>query len=128
MVISGSIFYRKLACGIGVLILAALLALIKPSSMGSATSPLTFAHAYPVPFMPSRGDTNITFADLYSAATIRISSMNGDTVQTLRVQDGDGLAVWDGKSSDGNDLPSGVYLYSIEGPSDEKTGKLVIVR
>ena len=96
--------------------------------MGSASTPLTNAHAFPVPFVPSKGDTNITFTDLSSLATIRIYAMGGENVQTLQETDGDGLYVWDGRSSDGNDLPSGAYLYIIEGPVDEKRGKLVIVR
>ena len=94
---------------------------------GSAT-PLTFAHAFPVPFIPSRGDRTITFTDLTGTATIRIYTPLGDLVQTLRETDGDGLYVWDGKSSDGEDLAGGVYLFDIEGASDEKKGKIIIVR
>ncbi len=96
--------------------------------MGSPSSSLTFAHAFPVPFVPSRGDKNIIFADLSSIATIRIYSLNGDLVQTLQESDGDGLYVWDVKPSDGNDLSGGVYLFEIQSPSDERTGKLVVVR
>ena len=110
------------------ILLAALCAFISPSSMGSASTPLANAHAFPVPFVPSRGDNRTTFTDLSSVATIRIYSINGDLIQTLHESDGDGLYVWDGKSSDGGDLASGVYIYHVQSPTDEKKGKLVIVR
>ena len=119
---------RALWRACGTILLAAVFAFFSPSSMGSASTPLANAHAFPVPFLPSRGDKNITFTDLSSAASIRIYSMSGDLVQILRESDGDGLYVWDGKSSDGNNLMGGVYLYLIESSEDEKSGKLVIVR
>ena len=115
-----------MACGI--FVLTALFGFFSPSSLGNATTPLTFSHAFPVPFIPSRGDKTITFTDLTALATIRIFTATGELVQTLEETDGDGLYVWDGKSGDGNDLASGVYLYVIEGDSDEKKGKLIIVR
>jgi len=93
-----------------------------------APNPLVNSHAFPVPFMPSRGDTTITFTDLTNTATIKIFTASGQLVATLQETDGDGRYVWDSKSSAGENLASGVYIYEITSPSDSKEGKLVIVR
>ena len=95
---------------------------------GAPSTSLSNAHAFPVPFMPSRGDTRITFTDLSGVATIKIYSVHGELLQTLEESDGDGQYPWDAKSSDGNELASGIYLYHIQSASDEKRGKFIIVR
>ena len=91
-------------------------------------STLSGVHVYPVPFVPSKGDTVITFTGLPSAATIKIFSAGGHIVQVLEETDGDGLLLWDVRNSDGSDVAPGVYLYDILTRGDEKTGKLVVVR
>ena len=105
--------------------------MVRSEAMAVLFSPafsLADAHAYPVPFVTSKGDTTITFTDLSSIATIRILTLNGEIVVTLQETDGDGQLVWDTRNQDGNFVTSGVYIYQIKSSADEKTGKLVIVR
>ncbi len=119
---------NKVTCAMISIILAVLLMLSKPSSISNASALLTNAHAFPVPFVPSKGDSSITFTDLSAEATIRIYSQSGSLVQTLNAAGGNGLYAWDTRTSDGNDLASGVYVFVISSSVDEKKGKLVIVR
>ncbi len=112
----------------GAFILTALLVSSTPSSRSRASTTLSNAHAFPVPFVPSRGDSSITFTDLSSDSTIKIYTPDGLLIHTLKSSDGTGLYAWNAKASDGNELASGVYFYVITSASDEKKGKLVIVR
>lgn len=96
--------------------------------MGIADTFVEQAHAYPVPFQPSRGHTRITFTQLPSPTTIRIYTLDGELVRTLNVTDGSPTLVWDVKNGDGEAVASGVYLYRIQSSGSEKTGKLVIIR
>ena len=52
----------------------------------------------------------------------------GNVSCTLTETDGDGVHAWDVTTSEGNVLSSGIYLYHIESPTDEKMGKLVVLR
>ncbi len=65
--------------------------------------------------------------------TIRIFSVSGDLVEIIKHdgRGGDGTAPWNLISRNGQDIASGVYLYSVE-PSDDKfsrvVGKFVVIR
>ena len=109
-------------------ILAGIFMLWSPSSLGQASTVLSNAHPFPVPFVPSKGDSNITFSDITASVTIRIYTSNGILVQSLQENDSDGRYVWDTRSSDGDSLASGVYIYVISSAVAEKKGKLVITR
>lgn len=104
------------------------------SSFGAATqakassTQLTNAHAYPVPFIASRGDSLITFTDLSSIATIRIYASTGQLIKTLHESDGDGQASWDIRDENGNLAISSIYLFQIESATDFKQGKLIVIR
>jgi len=67
--------------------------------MGVPSTSLGGAHAYPVPYISSRGDTVITFTDLSGIATIDIYTTNGEMVTTLNESDGDGQLIWDTRRS-----------------------------
>jgi len=84
--------------------------------------------AFPNPFQPYRGDATITFTGLPETAILRVYSLGGRAVATLRESDGDGVFAWDVKDDEGNPLASGVYVYVIESGTDEKVGKIVVVR
>ncbi|MEE8425178.1 MAG: hypothetical protein V3S11_05090, partial [Elusimicrobiota bacterium] len=45
------------------------------------------AHAYPVPFIPSQGHTTIFFTNITTIATIRIYTLSGELVKTIRKAD-----------------------------------------
>jgi hypothetical protein len=93
-----------------------------------ASESLSDAHPYPVPFVPSRGHTAITFTNLANQTTIRIFTISGEEVRRVDVPQGSANYVWDVKNKAGENVVSGVYLYLITSPSDKKTGKLMIIR
>ncbi|MBI4057586.1 MAG: Ig-like domain-containing protein [Elusimicrobia bacterium] len=96
--------------------------------IGSLDTSLADAYAYPVPFKPSQGHSQITFTNLSSLATIRIYTITGNLVRELEETDGDGQLGWDVKNKEGVPVSSGVYLYLIKSQTDTKKGKLVIIR
>jgi hypothetical protein len=94
---------------------------------------------------PNAGDPTGTHVDFYNLPagpwTVRIFTMAGDLVQTLKSSDvlssgrtqqdsaEDGQASWDLVSRNGQDVASGIYLFSVEA-SDAPTqrGKFVLIR
>ena len=66
-------------------------------------------------------------------STVRIFTISGDLVQVLYHdgRDGGGTLIWDLLSRNGQDVTSGVYLFSVE-PSDGRfprtVGKFVVIR
>jgi hypothetical protein len=72
--------------------------------------------------------------------TLRIFTIAGDLVQTIRPDDiqtngrpqretpDDGQASWNLLSRNGQDVTSGIYLFSVEAPGFSTRGKFVIIR
>jgi hypothetical protein len=72
--------------------------------------------------------------------TLRIFTIAGDLVTTIHDDDlqpngrpqqespDDGQASWDLLSRNGQDVVSGIYLYSVEAPAFSTRGKFVIIR
>jgi len=96
----------------------------------AAKSDLSLAHAFPNPFKPSLGHTHIIFRGLTSNARIRVYTIAGELVNTLTKNDPTTNDLnWDPvANSSGQALASGVYLYTIEGDSDKKVGKLMVIK
>ena len=95
--------------------------------LDSAQVNLASAHCYPVPFMPSRGDTVITFTGLTSSAEVRIYTISGRLVRELYKSDFGSKLAWDARNSAGQQVASGVYIYVIKGGGQTATGKLMII-
>jgi hypothetical protein len=77
-----------------------------------------------------RGERRIEFRGLPSLATIRVYTVRGDLVQTLR-HDGstDGYVAWDLRTKDNLDLAPGLYIYHVEAPSlGANTGKFAVIK
>lgn len=91
---------------------------------------LETAHAFPIPYRPSRGHDRITFRGLTVSATIRVYTLSGQLVRTLFKSDGStqDLVWYPVTDEQGRNAASGVYFYVIEGDSGRKTGKLMIIR
>jgi 5-hydroxyisourate hydrolase-like protein (transthyretin family) len=95
---------------------------------------------YPNPFKPYEGHTEITFGHptdiekrLTAQATIKIYSIAGELVATLKEPEDDGEAdgvlKWDATNDAGKPLAPGVYIYYITNPAGEKCiGKIAIIR
>jgi len=93
---------------------------------------------------PNAADPTGTHVDFYNmpagACTLRIFTISGDLVQTIRSDDvqtngklqkeneSDGQATWNLISRNGQDVVSGIYLFSVESKSGMQRGKFVIIR
>ncbi|MBA7467229.1 hypothetical protein ES707_02442 [subsurface metagenome] len=96
---------------------------------GVGTTDLSDAYAFPVPFIPSRGDTDITFTEISPLCTIKIYTLNGELVRTIEHTSRETSHSWDDVTNDrGDRLASGVYLYIIKNDKGKKKGKLIIIR
>jgi hypothetical protein len=77
-----------------------------------------------------RGDRRMEFRNLAQGATVRIYTVRGDLVRTLR-QDGSlaGFIAWDLRTKDNLDVAPGLYLYNVESPGLAKhSGKFAIIK
>jgi hypothetical protein len=69
--------------------------------------------AYPQPWYSAK-NPYIHFAGLPPEAYIKIYSITGDVLATLSENDGNGGIKWNGKLNNGEELTSGVYLFSVQ--------------
>jgi hypothetical protein len=77
-----------------------------------------------------RGERRMEFRGIPVGAVIRIYTVAGYLVQTLR-HDGstDSMGPWNLRTKDNLDVAPGLYLFHVEaGGFDEYTGKFAIVR
>jgi hypothetical protein len=77
-----------------------------------------------------RGERRIEFRGLPSRSTIRIYTVRGDLVQTLR-HDGsdDGFVAWNLRTKDNLDVAPGLYIFHVDGGSTgEKIGKFAVIK
>ena len=96
---------------------------------GVGATDLSGAYAFPVPFIPSRGDNKeITFTEISPLCTIKIYTLNGELVSTIEHTSGETSHSWDVTNDSGDRLASGVYLYLIKNDKNKKKGKLIIIR
>jgi hypothetical protein len=93
---------------------------------------------------PNAADPTGTHIDFFNMPagqwTLRIFTISGDLVQTIRWDDiqtngkpqketdADGQASWNLISRNGQDVVSGIYLFSVESDSGSSRGKFVIIR
>lgn len=85
------------------------------------------AHCYPVPFRPSAGHTRITFTGLTRSARVRVFTVSGELVRTLDKNDSGQTLTWDVKNSRGENVASGVYIYTVKSGAETATGKLMVI-
>lgn len=85
----------------------------------------------PAPFgVQGRGDRRIEFRNLPANCTIRIYTVRGELVQTLR-QDGsmNGYIPWDLRTKDNLDVAPGLYVYHVDaGAAGNSIGKFAIIK
>lgn len=75
---------------------------------------------YPNPFSKSKASKqSVTFANLTKTAKIYVYSLTGVTVAELTENDGNGGVEWDLKDTKGNEVPSGIYIYKVEGKNSQ---------
>ena len=75
----------------------------------------------PSPFVQSRGHTVMTFFGAKVAdSKIKIFNKAGEHIKTLKVPEEEDTIIWDGKSKDGKNAASGVYIWVLTTPSGEQ--------
>lgn len=89
----------------------------------------------PNPFVIGKGFSKpgekdkIQFVNIPNPCTIRIYTIRGDLVKTIRVDEGEGAIVsWDQVTDFGQFVESGIYLFHAESNGKSKIGKFAIVR
>jgi hypothetical protein len=104
-------------------------------SLSFVKEDLSNVAVYPNPYSKSKSTKQIiTFANLTKTAKIFIFSLTGESIIELNETDGNGGIEWDLKDSKGYDIPSGIYIYKVEGKNslgadtDSKTGKFAVVK
>ena len=103
---------------------------------GGHSGPLSFVlhDAQPNPFWPLRGNVRLSFTATTSrvAPALRIYNLLGQQVARFdfaRAADGGTQNIlWNGRSSNGELLPAGIYFYQLQAGSQISTKKLVIIR
>jgi hypothetical protein len=77
---------------------------------------------------PGTGDI-IQFVNIPNPCEIRIYTIKGNLVKTIKVEEGvGGIVSWDQVTDFGQFVESGIYIYHIDSPYGKKTGKFAIVR
>jgi len=77
-----------------------------------------------------RGDRRMEFRAIPVNATLRIYSLHGDLVQTLR-QDGSmgGFVPWDLRTKDNLDVAPGLYVFHVDAPGVGRyVGKFAVIK
>lgn len=86
---------------------------------------------YPNPYKPNSGlgHTRITFTNIMNESTVKIYTLTGELVRTLRDDLSMGEVSWDAANEDGQKVASGLYIFLVESnDSKHKTGKLAIIK
>jgi 5-hydroxyisourate hydrolase-like protein (transthyretin family) len=82
-------------------------------------------------YSTGRGDRRIQFIRLPAQCTIRIFTIAGQLVKTLRKESTstDGSLAWDLVTEDGMDIAFGLYLYHVDAPGvGEHIGKFAVIK
>jgi len=85
----------------------------------------------PAPYLESgRGERRIEFRGLPQTCTIRIYTVRGDLVQTLRLEGStDGYIPWNLRTKDNLDVAPGLYIYHVDaGSIGTFIGKFAIIK
>ncbi|KAB2925614.1 MAG: hypothetical protein F9K22_02830 [Bacteroidetes bacterium] len=77
-----------------------------------------------------RGIRRIEFRGLPSTCTLRIYTVRGELVQTLRQENSlEGYLAWNLRTKDNLEVAPGLYIFHVDGgPLGEKTGKFAIIK
>ncbi len=70
----------------------------------------------------------ITFNRIPADCTIRIYTMAGDLVATLKHTDNDGSETWNLQTDNGRLVASGIYIYHVESDYGEHLGRFAIIK
>ncbi len=108
------------------LVFAAMVAVFAISAPVSAA--LRNVRVFPNPFRPSQGHTTVTFDGFTNGAEVKIYNAAGRLVFEKTTDASATSFVWNVQNDSGKDVASGMYIYYLKSETNEKTGKLGIVR
>ena len=104
-------------------------------SLSFVKEDLSNVAVYPNPYSKSKATKQvITFANLTKTSKIYIFNLSGVLINELNETDGNGGIEWDLRDSKGNEIPSGIYIYKVEGKNsygvdvDSKVSKFAVVK
>lgn len=89
-----------------------------PSTLG--------VHVFPNPFDPSQG--NLVFGGLPPGSRVSIYSVAGESLRTLREEEGAGGVEWDGTNDTGERCANGLYYYRVTHDGVARTGSFAVIR
>jgi len=108
------------------------------TALVTATEPAKDAlkvSVFPNPFrlvsgLPTAGEENsIVFTNLPAACTIRIFTVSGDLVRTLKHENpNSGEEVWDQLTDSRQKTAAGIYIYTVESEVGSAKGTLVLIK
>ena len=80
--------------------------------------------------MSGRGERRLEFRAIPAGAVVRIYTLGGDLVQTLRHDESVvGMVPWDLRSKDNLEVAPGLYFYHVDaGPAGTFVGKFAIIK
>jgi len=76
----------------------------------------------------SANEGMLAFENLPDECTIRIYTLAGDLVETIRHDNADGTAWWDLMSVNNQQVASGIYIYHVESPYGEHLGRFAVIK
>lgn len=83
---------------------------------------------YPTIIKPEQNIEYITFKNIPADARIEIFSSSGKHISTIHPRFSNGDVFWDLKTFQGDNVGSGVYIYSIVTSNSSQEGKIVVIR
>lgn len=98
--------------------------------LGEAAENLAGAYVYPNPFRGrgAAGSSGVFFAALPPRAMIRVFALDGSLLKEIEHDSATGHVAWDLRTDSGDELASGVYVFTIEANGDKNVGKFAVLR
>lgn len=89
---------------------------------------------FPNPYIRSTAKGYLTFANLTKQASVYIFDISGRFINKLESTETFGGIRWDMKDSNGNDVPTGIYIYRVTGKDssgkdvEDKVNKFAVIK
>ncbi|KAA3597931.1 MAG: T9SS C-terminal target domain-containing protein [Calditrichaeota bacterium] len=83
---------------------------------------------YPNPFNPSTTINYELQIMNYEFGSIQIFNLLGEKVREFEISNSKGSVVWDGTNSDGKQVSSGIYLYTLKAGKFTKSEKMLLLK
>jgi len=84
--------------------------------------------SYPNPYSLSSGKPLTFWGTGVAYGTIKIYTLSGELVKTLKETNGEDKIVWDGRNENGERIVRGIYFFTTKNPKERNTGKFTVVR